>query len=275
MRGEVVIYCIGLVPAMAGVAMGQSENATLAQSSRLADAEARPVVRLQGVPRFVAQLRHLQRKLHSDFGLSAERASAIDALFAEYISALESTGAGGRPFGSGREDLEEFRLLQERMQAARDDGDDAVLATLTSRYEEMLQSRQTAYGLTLNQFYARVIENLDEGQTIRFRALVKHLRIGDDQPPMHPALARMLRATELSLLQLSPEQRRKIAAIVREGAWDVAQAEMTEGDVAAAIEKVRQAVTGQLDRRQESLFGVATSARKPGINKPIDKSKNP
>jgi len=217
--------------------------------------------RLEGVPRLVAQLRHLQRTIHERYSLTPEKSASIDGLFDDYLAALQSEDGKGRPFGTSSGDAESLRLLQEEMNEANQRRDSETIARLKARYAEMLDSRLNKFGVSLDQFYGKVIRQLDEEQGLKLRGVIRQMRIGENRAPDHPELLRLKRAVETPRVELTYVQRRTIGAQLRVIAWDVAQAEWTNGDVAGPLARAKAAIEKELEPQQLSMFHLALAAQ--------------
>lgn len=246
----------GAISDVAPIGDQREEPASAAERRSPSTAESGPsdiVVRRQ-----IAQLVKLQSAMKKKLGLTGTQKEAVDQLFKTYVRSLNDKEGRRRPFGVNPTDGNELKSLREQLNEARKAGDEEAVRKLRGQFRQMLQTRTTAMALTLDQFFAKVVEELDEKQRRGFRSLIKRMRIGDVRQSHRGDLRRLLRMVMNPDVGLSSEQQQALRTVFRRGSVAIAQAERDGADnVDELTAKLRADVLNELTPAQRAAVEAA------------------
>ncbi len=205
------------------------------------------------VRRQVAQLVKLQSAMKKKLGLTSTQKEAVDQLFKTYTRSLNGKDGRRRPFGVNPTDGNKLKNLRVQLAEAKKSGDEEAVRQLRKKFRQMLQTRTKAMALTLDQFFAKVVAELDEKQRQGFRSLIKRMRIGDVRHSRRGGLRRLLRTVMNPDVGLSSEQQQTLRTVFRSGSVAIAQAERDGADnVDELTAKLRVDVLNELTPAQRA-----------------------
>ncbi len=221
------------------------------------------------------QLNRLRQAMDDRLELSAEQVEAIDALFLEFTTQMDSK-SGAKTDGQADERRARRQELHDQMVAAKESGDSEALAAAKEAMGAFRRERGEQHRATMQGFFDQVSAELNEEQAEKFQTMARRFAAQSHKKGRGGKLRQLVRAVRSPEVGLSDEQGQQIRDIVSAMRAPAADGEKPAKDPEAkraARAEARQAILDVLTEEQREQVEQLLAADKRGRHKPGDRHR--